>query len=412
MKKVVLFVILSVLLVITVFPKTTITYWQYFYKTKQDTIDQLIKDFEKENPDIEVKHVTFPYENYNQKVAASLPAGIGPDVINLYYGWLPMYIESGYLIELPKNDFDKEYFQKNFYPFVEQGVQYEGKYYAVPTAVRTLALFYNKKMLKEIGLDQPPSTLNEVIEVAKELSKYDKKGNLIRAGFTMQPSGQHHHWLREVLVRQFGGVPYTSDNKTVLYDKTGAGSDVLQWYVDRIVKDNIGFPNFLNDDVTAFQSNMAAMTIDGSFRLGTLDANKSLDYGVAELPEYNGIKSNFASFWAHGITTNATGEKLEASIKFLKYITSPKAMELWLKNTGELPANPEIASKYYDDPKYGPFLKGLEYAHATFFADEKAQREVLMNAIDEVYLKGISAAEAWKKAAGTEQKVLDEFWNK
>ncbi|HOO73872.1 MAG TPA: extracellular solute-binding protein [Tepiditoga sp.] len=149
MKKVVLFVILSVLLVITVFPKTTITYWQYFYKTKQDTIDQLIKDFEKENPDIEVKHVTFPYENYNQKVAASLPAGIGPDVINLYYGWLPMYIESGYLMELPKNDFDKEYFQKNFYPFVEQGVQYEGKYYAVPTAVRTLALFYNKKCLRK-----------------------------------------------------------------------------------------------------------------------------------------------------------------------------------------------------------------------------------------------------------------------
>ncbi|HNY36635.1 MAG TPA: extracellular solute-binding protein [Petrotogaceae bacterium] len=413
MKRVTLFLIfVCVLFTLSVSAKTTIVYWQYFYQTKVDTINQLIKEFEKLNPDIEVKQVTFPYENYNQKVAASIPAGIGPDVINLFYGWLPMYVNSGYLQELPKNEFNEKYFKDNFFPFVEESVKFNNKYYSVPTAVRTLALFWNKKLFKQAGLDpeKPPKTLTEAVEMAKILSKYDSKGNLLQAGFTMQPDGQHHHWIREVLVRQFGGTPYSTDNKKVLYDKTGAAGEVLKWYTDRITKDKIGYPGFLNDDVTAFKSQKAAMTIDGSFRIGTLNTVKDLEYGIAELPEHNGIKSNFASFWTHAITTNAQGERLTASIKFLKFITSKEAMELWLKNVGELPANPEIANKYSEDKLYGPFLKGLAYAHATFFADEVGQRNVILEAIDKVRLNNTDPSVAFKEAADKEQKILDDFW--
>ena len=84
----------------------TITYWQYFYESKVQLVDELIKKFEAANPGIKVEQVTFPYESFNQKVAASIPAGEGPDVITLFYGWLPMYVKAGYLQELPKTDFN------------------------------------------------------------------------------------------------------------------------------------------------------------------------------------------------------------------------------------------------------------------------------------------------------------------
>ena len=84
-------------------------------------------------------------------------------------------------------------------------------------------------------------------------------------------------------------------------------------------------------------------------------------------------------------------------------------MDLWLKNVGELPANPALAANYYDDPTYGPFLKGLEYAHATFFVDETAQRQVIMDAVDKV-INGYSPETAWKEMASEEQVVLDKFW--
>lgn len=47
-------------------------YWQYFYESKVNLIDELIKEFEAENPGIKVVHQNFPYDNYEQKLAAAI----------------------------------------------------------------------------------------------------------------------------------------------------------------------------------------------------------------------------------------------------------------------------------------------------------------------------------------------------
>jgi len=393
--------------------KVEITYWQYFYQTKQETIDVLIDLFEKENPDIIVKHTTFPYENYNVKVAASVPAGVGPNVINLYYGWLPLYIGAGYLQALPEDVFDPEMIEKDFFPLVS-AAKVDGKYYALPTAVRSLALIWNKDLFKEAGLDPeiPPKTLDELVEYAQKLTKYDKAGNIIQEGLTTELRGQLHHWVREVLIRQFGGKPYSDDNREVTYNDQ-SGYDAFTFFTDLTEKYRVGQAGFLTDDVTAFKAGKAAITIDGSFRIGTLDKLEKLNYGVAELPSHNGIKSNFASFWANGITSFTEGKQLKASIKFLQFLTSDEAMELWLKNIGELPAKPSVAftEENINNPKYGPFIKGLEYAHATYFIDEMSQRQVWTDAYDMVTLEGKTVKEAVDIAAETEQEVLDKFYS-
>ena len=412
-RKVFVLVMSAVLIFAASAQTVTITYWQYYYESKVKLMDELIQKFEAANPGIKVEQVTFPYESYNQKVAASIPAGEGPDVINLFYGWLPTYVKAGYLAELPASEFSKDYFDKNFYPFVTESVQFGGKYYSVPTAVRTLALFWNKKLFKDAGYDPntPPKTLEELAAYAKKLSKYDAQGNLIVAGLAMQPTGQGHCWIREVLFRQFGTVPYSADGRKVTYANAN-GAAALKWYTDLITKDKVGYPNFATDDVTAFKAGKAAMNIDGSFRIATLNAVKDLDWGVAELPTYKGIKSNYASFWTHGIVAGTSGKKLEASIKFLKYITSPEVQQLWLERVGELPATPSLSEKYKNDPIIAPFLKGLAYAHATAFVDEAGQRTVMVDAVDEVILKKVDPAVALKNAAAKEQALIDDFWKK
>jgi len=393
--------------------KVEITYWQYFYETKKDTIDVLIDLFEKENPDIIVNQVTFPYEDYNVKVAASVPAGVGPNVVNLYYGWLPLYINADYLQALPEDAFNPEMIEKDFFPLVS-AAKVDGKYYALPTAVRSLALIWNKDLFKKAGLDPeiPPQTLDELVEYAQKLTIYDKAGNLVEEGLTAELRGQLHHWVREILIRQFGGKPYSDDNRKVTYNDQ-SGYDALTFFTDLTEKYKVGQTGFLTDDVTAFKAGKAAMTIDGSFRIGTLDKLENLDYGIAEVPSHNGIKSNFASFWANGITSFTEGKQLEASIKFLKFLTSDSTMELWLKNIGELPAKPSVAFKEenINDPKYGPFIKGLEYAHATYFVDEMAQRQAWIDAYDLVKLEGKTVKEAVDAVAATEQKVLDKFYS-
>src|SRR4030042_2824724 len=393
--------------------KVEITYWQYFYETKKDTIDVLIDLFEKENPDIIVNQVTFPYEDYNVKVAASVPAGVGPNVVNLYYGWLPLYINADYLQALPEDAFNPEMIEKDFFPLVS-AAKVDGKYYALPTAVRSLALIWNKDLFKKAGLDPeiPPQTLDELVEYAQKLTIYDKAGNLVEEGLTAELRGQLHHWVREILIRQFGGKPYSDDNRKVTYNDQ-SGYDALTFFTDLTEKYKVGQAGFLTDDVTAFKAGKAAMTIDGSFRIGTLDKLENLSYGITELPSHNGIKSNFASFWANGITSFTEGKQLEASIKFLKFLTSDSTMELWLKNIGELPAKPSVAFKEenINDPKYGPFIKGLEYAHATYFVDEMAQRQAWIDAYDLVKLEGKTVKEAVDAVAAIEQAVLDKFYS-
>lgn len=391
-----------------------IEYWQYFFKERVEAMDALIKQFEAANPGITVHQTTFPYDSYQTKVATAIPAGEGPDVVQLYYGWLDQYLKAGLLQPLPADSFNGADIDRDFFPIVH-AMKRDGKYYALPTAVRSLALFWNKKLFREAGLDpeKPPQTLEQLVEDAKRLTKRDASGNMLVEGMTTDLSMQDQHWVREVLTRQFGGLPYSDDNRKVQYNSE-AGIKAITWYAGLIDQAKVSQIGFMTDQPTAFRSGRAAMTIDGSFRLGAFDSQRGLEYGVIELPSVNGVRSNFSSYWVNGISPRATGAKLEAAKKFLAFVTSPDAMELWLRKVGELPARIAVADRAAnkDDPKYGPFIRGLAYAHATEFVDELAQRKVMMDLFDRITLKGMSPADSARAAADEEQRILDQYYKK
>jgi len=253
-----------------------IEYWQYTFAQRVQAIDELIKRFEAANPGIKVKQTHVPYDDFRVKIAAAIPAGQGPDVVQLFYGWLQDYLKAGLLQPLPASDFSAVEIDREFFPIVQQ-MKVDGKYYALPTAVRSLALFWNKTLFREAGLDpnRPPATLDELVDYAKKLTKRTPSGDLLQEGITIDMGGQDHHWLREVLIREFGGTPYSADKKTVAYN-TDVGVAATQWYVDLFEKQKVGQIGFLTDGVTAFRSGKAGMTIDGSFRLGALDGQKGL----------------------------------------------------------------------------------------------------------------------------------------
>jgi multiple sugar transport system substrate-binding protein len=391
----------------------TIEYWQYAYKSKVDLMDQLIKEFEEENPGIKVKQTNFPYDQYNEKVATLIPAGRGPDVINLYYGWVPKYVDSGYLQPLPKDEFSTEEIENEFFPLVDS-VKLDGEYWAIPTAVRTLALFYNKDIFEKAGLDpnQPPKTWEELVDYAKQATVRDDNGQLVTAGMAWELGGQLHNWYRDALIYQSGGQDLSEDRKQVLWDDSPAGLEAFKYLMEFRTKHEVGEKGFYENDVTAFKTGNAAMNVDGSFRLGTLATDApDLNYAVAPLPAGE-EKATQASFWANGITKNAEGKKLEASTKFLKFLTSKEVMERWVKEIGELPAKKDVAlqDKFTSDPLLGPFIEQLPYANAHFFVDEMVERQYVLDAADKVVLKGVPIEEAYKEMVDKTQKLFDEYW--
>ncbi|MFT4618924.1 MAG: multiple sugar transport system substrate-binding protein [Sulfitobacter sp.] len=389
-----------------------IEYWQYFFDARVAAMEQLIEGFEAANPDITVKMTHFPYADYRTKVAAAVPAGEGPDVVQLFYGWLNDYKEAALIQPLPADVFPADEIDANFFPMV--AAMREGdNYWALPTAVRSLALFYNNTLLEEAGVE-PPTTLDEMVAAARAMTKVDGAGNITQVGITQGMTAQDHHWFREVLVRQFGGEPYVDDYRTVNYNSE-AGQAALDFYVGMSEGDEpISSIGFMDEPQAAFKAGRAGMHIDGSFRIGSLNNTRGLDWGVTELPATaDGVQSNYSSYWVNAITTKAEGEKFDAAVKFMQYITSDEAMQVWLDVVGELPAKPSVGmtEENANNETFGPFIRGLAYANTTKFANESAQRQILVEMVERMTLQGMSSADSIAIAAEAEQALLDEYYS-
>lgn len=383
-----------------------IEYWQYVFDSRVKAMDQLIENFEAANPDITVKHTTFPYADYQTRVVAAKVAGQGPDVVQLFYGWLDQFVAGGLIQPLDPAVFPHDAIEADFFPIVS-AMKRGDDYYGLPTAVRSLALFYNKAIFAEAGLEAPQN-LEELLAAAEATTKRDGSGNITSAGITMDMAGQDHHWWREVLIRQNGGEPYDAEGN-VAYDSE-AGAAALKFYTDLQTEHNVGLVGFMDEGQAAFRAGLAAMTIDGTFRLGAF-ADNPFEWGVVELPaDANGLRSNYSSYFANAIGATAEGEELEAAQKFLQYISSPEAMEIWLDVVGELPARRDVALTEANlaDPILGPFLAGLDYAHTTQFYDEAGQRQVAIDMVNRVLLEGQSIEDSLSQAAQAEQAIIDQ----
>ena len=164
-----------------------IDYWQYVFDTRVQAMDQLIANFEEANPDITVRHQTFPYADYQTRVVAANVAGQGPDVVQLFYGWLDNFVDGAADPAARSEVFPiRPRSKREFFPIVS-AMQRDGQYWGLPTAVRSLALFYNKDLFEAAGLDpeNPPTTLDELVAAGQATVQRDGGGNMTSAGMAL-----------------------------------------------------------------------------------------------------------------------------------------------------------------------------------------------------------------------------------
>ncbi len=391
-----------------------ISYWQYYFKERVVAMDELIAQFQKANPGIIVRQTTFPYAQYRTKIAAAAPAGQGPDLFQLYYGWLRDYRRAGLLQPLATDMFPVAEIDRDFFPIVQM-MKNGNAYWAIPTAVRTMGLFYNKRLLAGAlpAPAAPPGTLDHFVAEAKAVTRRDAHGNLLIAGTTIGLPSQDSHWWREVLVRQFGGTPYADNYRKVTYGDA-AGAAALQWYTDLQKKDRVAEAGFMTAPAAAFRAGRVGLHVNASFLLGALQATHGLDWGGAELPARNGIHANYSSYWANALAAGRTGAKRTAALKFLQFLTTDSAMALWLSRTGELPARQKagLAPAVLANPLYGAFAKGLKTAVATDFVNEDAQRAVFIAMLNRVLLQNQNPLASVQEAAVAEQRIIDRYYAK
>ncbi len=318
--------------------------------TEEKLLKQTIEDFEAKHPNIDVKLEVIT-EQYMDVIKTRLIGGEGPDVFYLDAFEAPGLIETGVIEPLDEyvtDDFDVEDFEK---PLLEAFIS-DDKTYGFPKDYSTLALFYNKKMLAEAGVEVP-KTWEDFREASKKLTKDGQYG------FGVAPELARQFWVAESL----GGDVVKEDKANFASaEVTKALQPVIDMHnVDKSAVEAKEVGVTWGGEI--FGQQKAAMVIEGNWAIPFLaDTFPDVDYGTAELPAINGEKSTMAYSVAY--VMNAASEKKEASWKLLSYLTGKEGMETWTSKGYALPTRKSVAEKlgYDKDELRGPLVAGASYA--------------------------------------------------
>ncbi|SFB23365.1 MULTISPECIES: ABC transporter substrate-binding protein [unclassified Bacillus (in: firmicutes)] len=316
-----------------------------------ELLKQVLADFETKYPTIKVKHEVIA-DQYMDVLKTRLIGGEGPDVFYLDAFEAPGMIETGVLEPLDEyedKNFDKADFEK---PLLE-AFQKDGKTYGFPKGYSTLALFYNKKMLADAGVEVP-KTWDELREASKKLTK----------GTEVYGFGQNPELARTYFIAESKGGKVVKDDKANFTDpKVLEG---LQPYVDQaLIEKTAAQPNQVGAGWTGemFGQGKAAMVIEGNWAIPFLQNTfKDIDFGTAEVPTIDGKKGTMAFTVSYSM--NVASTKKEASWKLISYLTGKEGMEKWTSKGFELPSRKSVAEKlgYDKDELRGALVAGAPYS--------------------------------------------------
>lgn len=200
-----------------------------------------------------------------QEAAAAIAAGKGPDLhFGLPHDNLGVYHKAGFLQAVPDGVLNKA----DYVPMTIDAVSYDGKMFAVPIAYESIALMYNKALVKEA-----PKTWDDFIRVAKEKGfAFDIKNFYFSYGFIAGMGGY-------VFKNVGGGL----DPKDVGLANDGAKAGLK--LLEELVYTHKLMPNDVNYDMAKglFVSGKQGMYLSGPWDLADIQGAK-IDLGVAPMP--------------------------------------------------------------------------------------------------------------------------------
>lgn len=351
--------------------KVTITHWMLDTRpADKQGVNTTIKRFEELNPNIKVKIEYTPWDVAFQKTRIAAAAGTLPDTGRMY--WIDEF--SQYLQPL-ESFITLDYYKSiSKFNWIGASVYEDGKIkiLAVPWYSTTYGLFYNRKMLEEVGLDRAPQTANELLGYAKVLTKDTNGDGIIDQWgitFPVARSGAHFVplWAMEIFGAHLIKTPQYSESNspepiTLCSKEAVEGFD---WYT-KFQKERLMPPDtpILEEPRSYFYAENVAMTIDGAWEVSRAKEVLGENLGVAELP--SGPRGKFAIGYTGRQAMFKTSQHKEAAWKWLKFITSPEGQHIWFRINGFMPSVKEVQKDefYTKDPFYEPFMKMFQYADA------------------------------------------------
>jgi multiple sugar transport system substrate-binding protein len=301
---------------------------------KPAEIDQIVKDFEAQNPGITVKMEYLGYDYVHDKIVtgmAAKPPAYDAAMIDVI--WPDEFIKAGYLLDVT-NRVTAD-MKANMFPASWNGVTRNGKIYGMPWLMDVKYFMYNQDILQKAGISAPPKIWEELVDEAKiikqkGLSEYpviwswnQKEG--VVCDFT-------------VLLFGDGGAFLDASGKPVFNDAKGV--EVLTW-MKQTIDDGLSNPSSISSDENAveadFLAGKSAFAVNWLFQYSdSNDKDKSQIVGQAAFAPM--------PVFAAGAAAGIKGSSVDGSSSFAVMATTPYPDQTW-KFLTYISSN-EVQTKY------------------------------------------------------------------
>jgi sn-glycerol 3-phosphate transport system substrate-binding protein len=379
-------------------------------------VDGMVRDFMAENQDINVNAIYAG--NYNDariKALAALKSGKPAQLSVMSSIDIYELINQDVIVPFEEvvQTAEEKAWLDSFYPTLMENGKTAGKTWGIPFQRSTIVMYYNKDAFKKAGLDPetPPASWDELVAMGKKLTRND--GSMWGV---MIPSTGYPYWMFGALAMQNGEVLMNNSGNVTHFDKPGV-VQALQFWKDLGTEHKI-MPEGTIEWGTLRQNFLEEKTAIMWHSTGNLTAvkqNAGFDFGVAMLPANTrrGTPTGGGNFY---IFKNSTPEEQRASLKLIRFMTSPERSAEWSVATGYMGVSPaayetETLKNYVKDFPYAAVARDqLEYATAELSTHQTGRiRKLLDDAIQAALTGGKTPEDALESAQKQATVLLKPF---
>lgn len=334
-----------------------------------DTLREIAKDFEKENPNVHVKVVNVP--NAGEVLKTRVLAGDIPDVVNIYPQSIELqeWAKAGYFEDLSDKDYIKRV--KNHYA---DKYAIDGKIYNIPYTANAYGIYYNKDKFKELGL-KVPETWEEFEELVDKIIAKGETPFAIAGADTWTLNGYH----QLALATSTGGGKEANDY--LRFSKPNAIKSS-----DSVLKDDFRLLDLFRkkgamqtnwqgagytDVVGAFARGDALMTPNGSWAITAINAQDP-KFNVGTFPFPGKQKGQSLTIGAGDLAwsiSSSSKHKKEANA-FVEYMSRPEVMQKYYDVDGSPTAIEGVKEAGSDAPLAGLAELAFTDRHLVWLAQD------------------------------------------
>ncbi|ABD56470.1 ABC transporter substrate-binding protein [Jannaschia sp. CCS1] len=296
-------------------------------------LEQIVADFEAANEGVTVEITSLPWGQAFETLATMVAGGDIPDVVEMPDTWAALYAGSDRLVDLSDHVAGWEDGATLTQRTVDMGSQ-SGAFNMIPYGFYLRAMFYNRALLEEAGVAEPPRTMADFAAAAAAVSELDgRSGYCLRGG----PGGTNG-WIMMAAAMNGTNEFFTEDGQSRINEPGSV--EGIQFLLDMYQNGNAPRDSVnwgFNEIVAGFYSGQCAfLDQDPDALIAIAERMDADDFAVIPMPVGPSGEA-FPTIGFAGWSIFNTTEHEEEAFDLVAALSSPEANSTWAQRVGVIP---------------------------------------------------------------------------